>query len=90
MKLGVEKNLLLKRNCPHLRPNISQEETKAIKDFMDDSSMVIITVNKGVAMVVMDKQDYLNKTQQLLTDTYTYKPISKNPISRLKTSWHKL
>ena len=37
-----------------------------------------------MAMVDMEKEDYLNKEQELLADTYTYKPIPKDPPSRLK------
>ena len=35
-------------------------------------------------MVITDKQDYLNKAEELFTDTNTYKPILKDPTSRLK------
>ena len=35
-------------------------------------------------MLVLDKQDYLNKTQDLLVDKDTYKPITGDPTSRYK------
>ena len=35
-------------------------------------------------MVVMDRQDYVNKAQVLLGDRDTYRPISKDPIPKLK------
>ena len=76
--------LSAKKELSPSRHNISQEETKAIKELKSDSSRVILTVDKGVAMVVMDKQDYLNKAQKLLLNTDTYKPIHKDPTSRLK------
>ena len=44
-------------------------------------------VDKGVAMVIMDKQDYTNKAQPLLQDTKTYKVLNKDPTSRLKNKF---
>ena len=38
----------------------------------------------GVAMVVMDLQDYNNKAQTLLQDTNTYKVLPKDPTPQLK------
>ena len=45
--------------------------------------MVIQAADKGVAMLVVDKQDYFNKAQ-CLADRDTYKPIPNNPTIRLK------
>ena len=39
------------------------------------------SVVHGVAMVIMDKQDYTTKAQALLQDTNTYKVLPKDPIS---------
>ena len=49
-----------------------------------DNSRVVLTVDKGVAMVIMDREDYTNKSQALLQDTSTYKVLKKDPISQLK------
>ena len=43
----------------------------------------MLTADKGVAMVVMDKQDYINKANQLLNQN-TYKVISKDPTNTIK------
>ena len=45
---------------------------------------MVLTADKGVAMVIMDQQDYNNKAQALLQDTNTYKVLSKDPTSQLK------
>ena len=58
------------------QPNISHGKTKAIKELREDKSRVILTVDKGVAVVVIDKKDYLGKTQDLIVDRNTCKPIS--------------
>ena len=41
-------------------------------------------MDKGVAIVIMDQQDYTNKAQTLLQDTITYKVLPKDPTSQLK------
>ena len=38
--------------------NITPAENRAIKELQEDQSGMVLTVDKGVAMVVMDKQDY--------------------------------
>ena len=35
---------------------------------------MVLTVDKGVAMVVMDKNQYVDKCMALLNDTKVYKP----------------
>ena len=45
---------------------------------------MVLTVDKGVAMVIMDQQDYNNKAQALLQDTNTYKVLNKDPTPQLK------
>ena len=39
-----------------------------------------------MAMVVMDKQDYIDKALYLLSDTSTYKTMHKDPTIRLRNS----
>ena len=54
--------------------NITKQEKEAIKTLREDSSQVVLTADKGVAMVVMDKSQYIEKCMALLNDTKTYKP----------------
>ena len=46
--------------------------------------MAILTANKGVAMVLLDRQDYIDKAHQLLSDLNTYRPINKDPTNKHK------
>ena len=41
-------------------------------------------------MVIMDKKEYMDKAIGLLTDTNTYRNISKDPTNKLKNKlqWH--
>ena len=59
-------------------------QCRALTQLKKDNTRVVLTVDKGVAMVIMDQQDYLNKAQSLLQDTNTYKVLPKDPTSHLK------
>ena len=51
---------ILKNPTPP-KPNISKEEARAIKELRRDQGKVILTANKGVSMVVMEKNEYIKK-----------------------------
>ena len=54
--------------------NITKEEREAIKTLREDAPHVVLTADKGVALVVMDKSQYVDKCMALLDDTKVYKP----------------
>ena len=54
--------------------NTTKEEWEAIKTLKEDPSHVVLTVDKGVALVVMDKSQYIDKCMALLNDTKVSKP----------------
>ena len=56
----------------------------AWKEFKQDKSTAILTTDKGVTMVVLDKQDYTNKAQDLLAQRDTYRPLTANPTNKHK------
>ena len=60
------------------------EEGMALTQLKQDTSRMVLTVDNGVAMVIMDKQDYTNKTHSLLADTNTYRILNKDPTNKLK------
>ena len=55
-----------------------------MKEMKEDHSRVVLTAVKGVTMVVIDREDYTNKANQLIVDTNTYRPIPKDPTNKLK------
>ena len=70
---------------PHqLKPNVRKEEFEAVKQLKADKSHMVLTANKGVALVIIDKTDYIKKAKELLQDTSTYRTIQGDPMSRLK------
>ena len=49
-------------------------EREAIKTLKEDNTHVVLTADKGVAMVVMEKSSYVDKCMALLQDTNVYQP----------------
>ena len=64
--------------------NLNPSQCRALTQLKQDNSRVVLTVDKGVAMVIMDQEDYTNKALTLLQDTNTYKVLQKDPTSQLK------
>ena len=64
--------------------NLNPSQCRALTELNKDNTRVVLTADKGVAMVIMDQQDYTNKAQALLQDTNTYKVLTKDPTSQLK------
>ena len=56
-ELRAEVNILLKRAKPP-RSSITKVEKKALKELRQDQDRMVLTVDKGVAMVVMDRKEY--------------------------------
>ena len=63
--------------------NISREEYKALKELKSDNNRLILTADKGVALIVINKADYFKKAEELLNKE-TYKKIPDNPTVRQK------
>ncbi len=57
------------------------EESHAISTLLNDSALVISKVDKDNAVVVMNKNDYLNKEQEILNDKRAFRKLNKNLTS---------
>ena len=81
----MEVKTLLKRaqNNKKSPSNITKEELKALNELKKDQKRIILTTDKGVALVVMNKTDYINKSEELLNIT-TYKRIPEDPTNKQK------
>ena len=73
------------RNSQEPTRNITKQEVQALVELKKDQSRVILTVDKGVAIVIMDKEDYQEKAKALLEDQGTYKAIKSDPTSRMRS-----
>ena len=78
---GETKAMLKNIRLP--RPNISKKEEKAIQELRKDQSKIVLTVDKGVAMVVLEKEDYIRKSEDLLKKN-TYKKLTADPTNKYK------
>ena len=61
--------LLSKSHAP--KHNLTKEEIKALGELKRDKGSTILAADKGVAMVVLDKKDYLEKAKELLVQLLT-------------------
>ena len=64
--------------------NISREEQIALKDLATNEDIVILPADKGKCTVVLDREQYDRKVQDLLGDKDTYMPLKKDPTSKFK------
>ena len=77
------KRLLLQDQNNKRQANVSKEELKALKELKIDNNRLILTADKGVALVVIDKQEYIKKAEDLLQES-SYKKITDDPTAKLK------
>ena len=83
MELRSDANMLL-RKARVPKPNLTRQENMGLAELKKDKDRILLTADKGVAMVVMDKEDYINKGQELLAQP-AYRRIPRDPTSKVKT-----
>ena len=82
-ELGANINRVLRSSHPP-KLNINKAEVHALREFKRDRDRLVLTADKGVAMVIMDRQDYINKSNKLLTQP-AYRAIPTDPTNKIKT-----
>ena len=78
---GEVKSIL--RNIQTPKQNISKEEVKTIQELKRDQDKIILTTDKGVSMVVMEKEEYKKKSKDLLKQA-TYRELTSDPTNKYK------
>ena len=48
-----------------------------------DRGCIVLTADKGVAMVIMDRQEYINKANSLVNQN-TYRSLPRDPTNSIK------
>ena len=71
----VEQDLFKTIETPRYS-NLSSDEWKAIRFLADDRSIVIKKADKGSAVVVWDRVDYIKEAQKQLKDENVYKKVN--------------
>ena len=69
--------------------NITPTEKGAIHELKERDDIVIKPIDKGSAVVVMDKVDYLEEANKQLTDEIFYKNWTLTPRKNSALKWHK-
>ena len=72
----VEQDLFKMIETPTRYSNLSSDEWKAIRSLADDRSIVIKKADKGLAVVVWDRVDYIKEGQKQLKDENVYKRVN--------------
>ena len=62
--------------------NITEAENKALKSLCQNTNIVIKPADKGGAVVIMNKVDYINEGLPQLQDTKFYRKITKDPTKK--------
>ena len=78
---GEVKAILKKAHPP--KPNITRGEQKAMEVLRKDTTRTVLIGDKGVALVVLDQEDYDKKAEELLSQT-TYNKINNDPTTKYK------
>ena len=56
-------------------PNLTKSERAALKTLSEDKSIVIKPADKGSAVVVWDREDYIKEAQKQLSDQKIYRQV---------------
>ncbi|CAJ0916116.1 unnamed protein product [Ranitomeya imitator] len=62
-----------------IRHNLSTLEKRTLKSLQDNTNIIIKAADKGGALVVMNKSQYIGEIRRQLADTNTYKKIQSDP-----------
>ena len=80
IQLRSDINSLLRRaKVP--KAHLTKQEKIGLSQLKKDKERVNLTVEKGVAMVIMDKEEYNRKAQELLTSP-AYKSLPRDPTKK--------
>ena len=81
-ELRAEMKAIMKKTKPP-KSNISKEEVRAIKELKKDQDRMVLTADNGVSMVVMDREEYERKSEDLLNQP-TYRVLPSDPTTKQK------
>ena len=84
LRLEVKKVLKKAQNGTKSPSNITKEEFKALQELKKDKDRIILTADKGMALVVMNRANKIKKSEELL-NTDTYPKIPEDPTKKQKT-----
>ena len=63
--------------------SLFEAQNLALRELKKDRDYIVLTADKGVAMVIMDRQDYISQANNLLSQN-TYRSIPWDPTNTIK------
>ena len=66
-------------------PNLSKDEREALKSLMNDNEIIIKPADKGSAVVIWSKHDYLLEASNQLSDTNVYYKSNSNTLQKVNS-----
>ena len=79
----VEEQLMNINESGKSYPNLSKDELKALKDLANDQSIIIKPADKGNAIVIWDREDYILEADKQLSDKNVYESINSSPLKNV-------
>ena len=67
------------------KSNLTKAQSPAIRELKRDRDQIVLIADKGISMVIMDRQDYINKSNNLLNQPI-YRAIPQDPTNTIKTN----
>ena len=70
----------------HTKHNVNNEERKAIDGLKRRTRLIIKKADKGASVVLMDKEFYIERTLEIISDTSAYEKIHADADNKLVKS----
>ena len=81
LKCGIKS--YLKKNHK-IKPNIPRDEHQVLREMKRHNTRMVLTADKGVSMVVVDREEYTAKSDELLINQTT-RSSKQIPQTRTRT-----
>ena len=80
---ALERDILAHDFGTPYQRNLTREEQQALQDLRTYDDIIIKQADKGSAVVVMDKEAYVQEAMRQLTDKEIYQPLPMDPTSAM-------
>jgi hypothetical protein len=85
MVLCNERDLNKRPECkPIGRKNLTQREFQAIKKLKNNEDIIIYPADKGSAVVIQNRREYLREGYRQLSDTNSYRELQNDPTDEFR------
>lgn len=82
--IEVLKNKIKRKPLMGQKPNLSYAERKCLNDLLTNEKLIFKPADKGGALVVLNKQYYVDEIMSQLSDKDVYKKVSTDPLTSIQ------